>query len=129
MNLFALIAGLLTLLAFGAHAFVGAREFTSLDPGPTPGPARTAWVQALCGWHWVSLDLLATGILFVLIGLAEVIPDEASVLLILSVYFTLCGLVWLGTLAVSGAAVERRYLVLGQWAFCLLIAALAFVAR
>jgi len=129
MNILALAAGILTLIAFGAHAVVGTREYRAVDPGRTPGPARTAWVQALCGWHWVSFDLLATGVLFVLIGLAEVVPDEASVLLILSVYFAACGLVWLGTLIVSGAAVERRYLVLGQWMLCFVVAGLAFFAR
>ena len=126
MNLLALVAGVLTLTAFGAHAVVGASEFRQF--APEAGPARTAWVQALSGWHWVSATLLAAALLLLVIGCTDVVPQESAVLLVLSAYFGLSGAAWLATVAVSGTGVERRYLVLGQWLFCFLIAGLAFFA-
>ncbi|MEO0557655.1 MAG: hypothetical protein AAF170_05660 [Bacteroidota bacterium] len=129
MNLLALLAGGLTLAAFGVHAGVGAREFRLFSPPVDGEPPRTAWVQALSGWHWVSMDLLAAGIVFVVIGLADILPDESTVLLMLSGYFGLASVVWLGTVAVAGRGVPKRFVALGQWIFCALVAALAFGAH
>ena len=114
MNLPALIAGVLTLAAFGAHAFVGAREYRLFAPGTDAVPARTAWVQALAGWHWVSVSLLASACVLLLAGATDAVPNEPTVLLMLSGYFGLCGVAWLLTLIVSGDGIERRFLVLGQ---------------
>ncbi|MEM9665055.1 MAG: hypothetical protein AAF970_08985 [Bacteroidota bacterium] len=130
MNPFALAAGALTLLALGAHAFVGAREFRQFAPRPTAGAPRMAWVQALSGWHWVSVDLLLATALFVLIGAADVVPDEPTVLLGLSLYFAACGVAWLVTVAVTGRrSGPGRFVQLGQWIFCLVVAGLALAAR
>ncbi|MEL6615761.1 MAG: hypothetical protein AAFQ43_08490 [Bacteroidota bacterium] len=126
MNVLALIACVLVLLAFGIHTVVGAREFRLF--APEAGDARRAWVQALAGWHWVSVSLLASGVLFGVVGASDALPDERSVLGGLALYFGACGLAWLATVAVSGARVPRRYLVLGQWAFCVVVAALAVLA-
>ena len=80
MNVLALVCGGLTLAAFGAHAVVGAREFRLFKP-PMSGKPRTAWVQALAGWHWVSVSLLASGVLLVLAGATDVLgADEPLVL-------------------------------------------------
>lgn len=122
------IAGALTLLAFGAHAVVGAQEFRQFAPSPDAGKPRTAWVQALGGWHWVSVNLLAAALLFLLIGFTDLVPEEPTILLVLSAYFALCGLAWLATVSVVGQGIERRYLVLGQWLFCFLVAGLAYFA-
>ncbi|MEM6286152.1 MAG: hypothetical protein AAF845_03250 [Bacteroidota bacterium] len=127
MNLLATLAGLLTLAAFAVHAVVGAREFRPLAP-PPEAATRTAYVQALAGWHWVSVSLLSTGLLFMTIGATDRVPAEAVVLRALAAYFAACGLAWLLTLVVSGQGVERRYLALGQWVFCALVAGLALAA-
>ena len=129
MNGFALAAGLLTLAAFGAHAFVGAREFRLFAPRIDAGKPRTVWVQGLAGWHWVSVDLLASAVLLLLIALTAWLPDESTVLLVLSGYFALTGLAWLSTLILAGRGVPNRYLALGQWLFCFVVAGLAWLAR
>ena len=126
MNLWAVVAGVLALVAFGVHAVVGGREFRLFEPAPRP--TRTAWVQALAGWHWVAVTLLAAAVLFLLIGVSEVVPAEAAVLRALGGYFALCGAAWGVTVALVGGGIPRRFLVLGQWLFCFLIAALAFLA-
>ncbi|GAB5520970.1 MAG: hypothetical protein RhofKO_32210 [Rhodothermales bacterium] len=129
MNGFALAAGLLTLAAFGAHAWVGAREFRLFAPPPEAVQPRTAWVQGLAGWHWVSVDLLASAVLFLLMGLTAWLPNEGTLLLVLSGYFALTGLAWLSTLILAGGGVPNQYLKLGQWLFCFLVAGLAWLAR
>lgn len=128
MNLLALIAGVLTLVAFAAHTFVGAREYRLFAPNDDAGAARTAWVQALAGWHWVSVSLFAAAIVLLVAGFTDAIPNESTVLLMLSGYFALGGAAWFATLVVSGRGVRRRYLVLGQWGFCFVVAALAYFA-
>ena len=128
MNLLALIAGVVTLVAFGAHTFVGTHEYRLFAPDEDAGPSRTAWVQALAGWHWVSVGLLASAVLLLLIGCTDVIPNEPTVLAMLSGYFGLGGAAWLITLIVSGRGVRQRYLVVGQWMFCFVVAGLAFLA-
>jgi hypothetical protein len=85
-------------------------------------------VQALSGWHWVSATLLAAALLFLAIGLTDAIPAETAVLHALSAYFALCGLAWFAMVLATGRGVERRYLVLGQWVFCFLVAGLAYFA-
>ncbi|MEM9998253.1 MAG: hypothetical protein AAF809_11180 [Bacteroidota bacterium] len=129
MNLLAALAGALTLLAFGVHAVVGAHEFRQFAPTVASGSPRTGWLQALAGWHWVSVDLLAGAVLFLVIAFTDTVLHEATALLLLAGYFALVGTAWLVTLAVAGQGVRRRYLVLGQWLFCWVVAALAFVAR
>ncbi|MEM0961152.1 MAG: hypothetical protein AAGK21_01270 [Bacteroidota bacterium] len=128
MNWLALTAGVLTLAAFGIHAGVGAREFRSFAPDTDDGAARTAWLQALCGWHWVSASLLGAGSLFLIVASTDWVRDERSVLIGLAVYFLACGVAWLGTLMISGRGVDRRFMVLGQWGFCMLVAGPAAAA-
>ncbi len=127
-NLFAVIAGVLTFVAFAAHTFVGAREYRLFAPDEDVGPARTAWVQALAGWHWVSISLLAAAAVLLLIGFTDAVPNEPTVLLMLSGFFGLGGIAWLATLVVSGRGVRLRYLALGQWLFCFVVAGLAYLA-
>lgn len=129
MNILAAVAGVLTLLAFGIHAVVGGREFSHINPQAGSGKAQEVWAQAVGGWHWVSVDLLLAALVLLTVGFTEAIADEPLVLLIVSGYFVLCSLVWLATVWIAGAGVERRLLKLSQWLFCLLIAALAFFAR
>ncbi|MEM1094274.1 MAG: hypothetical protein AAGJ10_06690 [Bacteroidota bacterium] len=129
MNGYALAAGVLTLVAFAAHAIVGAQEFRLFRPVSSAEKPRTSWVQGLAGWHWVSVDLLGAAVVLLLIGLTDWLPDEGTVLMVVSGYFALTGSAWLATLVVSGGDVPNRYLRLGQWLFCFTVAALAWIAR
>lgn len=129
MNPLALIAGALTVAAAVVHAWVGARELRLIAPDQEAVKARETWVQALCGWHWVSVSLFGAAAVFLTIGAADVIGHELVVLTGLALYFGACGGAWLLTLLVSGRGVRRRYLTLGQWLFCLLVVGLALAAR
>ncbi len=128
MNVLAAVAGALTLVAVGIHAFVGGRKFGLIRP-ENPEKPLEVWLQALCGWHWVSVDLLLASATLLTIGLTDLIPAERVVLSVIGAYFGLCGIVWFVTVVISGRDVDRSLLKMAQWIFCFLISALAFWSR
>lgn len=126
MNLPILIAGILAFLAFLIHAFVGDKEYLALSPtAGTPAKSKDTWVQARSGWHWVSVDLLLSAVLLLTLATTEVISAKYEFLLVLAVYFFICGLVWLGTVILSRNE-NRQILVLGQWIYCFLMSGLIY---
>ena len=126
MNVLALIAGVLSLLAFFVHAIIGDKEYSALKPGMNaPEKYKETWVQGRGGWHWVSVDLLGIGILLLLIATNDLISAKAEILLLLSIYFLLCGLAWLGTVLASKNN-NKQVLLLGQWVFCFILSGLTY---
>lgn len=126
MNIPILIAGVLSLVAFFAHAFVGDKEYKALKPVENcPDKNKETWVQVRSGWHWVSVDLFLTGILLLLLATTEIIKAKTEISLLLSIYYFLCGVVWLCTVAFSRTN-NKQILVLGQWIFCFLMSGLIY---
>ena len=124
MNIPILTAGILSLLAFFAHAFIGDKENKQLKPEPSADEkAKEAWVQVRSGWHWVSVDLFLSGILLIVLATSDLIEEKQIILLLLSIYFFVTGLVWLGTVFLSRNN-NKQLLVLGQWVFCFIVSAL-----
>ncbi len=94
MNIPRLVAGVLTLFAFAAHVFIGDKEYRGLKPEETASPKnKETWIQARAGWHWVSTDLLLSGILMLLLATTDMINAKAEIALLLCVYFFACGIV------------------------------------
>lgn len=126
MNIPLLIAGTLSLLAFFAHAFVGDKEYKTLKP-KTDAPSKTkeTWVQVRSGWHWVSVDLLFSGGILLLMATTDLIKAKSEISLLLSIYFFVCGIVWLCTVLLSKTE-NKQILVLGQWIFCFLMSGLIY---
>ncbi len=82
MNIFIFIAGVLSLVAFFAHAFVGDKEYKILKPAENcPDKNKETWVQVRSGWHWVSVDLFFAGVLLLLLATTEIIKAKTEVLL------------------------------------------------
>ncbi|MEM7343470.1 MAG: hypothetical protein AAF485_04450 [Chloroflexota bacterium] len=126
MSIPILIAGLLSLFAFFAHAFIGHNELNLLKPGDdSPDKHQEVWIQARSGWHWVSVDLFLAGTLLILLATTEIISAQVEVLQLLALYFAVCGLVWLGTVLFSRSS-NRQILQLGQWIFCFLMSGLIY---
>ncbi|MFK7847070.1 MAG: hypothetical protein AB8G77_17340 [Rhodothermales bacterium] len=126
MNILLLIAGILTLFAFTAHAFIGDKEYRVLKPGQTALPKnKETWIQTRAGWHWVSTDLLLSGILLLLMATTDMIEAKAEIALLISIYFFACGIVWLFTVVLSKTEAKQIY-VLGQWVFCFLVGGLIY---
>ncbi len=129
MNIPLLIAGILSLVAFLAHAFVGDQEYRQLKPATgSPAKLKETWVQVRSGWHWVSVDLLLSAILLLLISLTDYIQAKSEVLFLLSLYFLVTGIVWLITVFVSRNNTKQIF-VLGQWIFCFVVSALVYYGR
>lgn len=110
------------------HAIIGGKEFAFIKPTDS-GKPREVWSQALCGWHWVSVDQLLVSGLLLVVGFSNIIHDESLILLVIGIYFALTGIIWLLTALVSGREIENAWLKLGQWMYCFLISGLALLAR
>lgn len=130
MNYPITIAASIVFLAFIAHSFVGSREALSTRPRGTPAAEgdeavtiERNWVQSLCAFQLVTIDLFVlSGLLFVL-GTTDLLPARREVAFIAAGFFTLWDIAWLVQLRV----LRRRfkdYLLLGQWAFWFLCAGL-----
>jgi len=126
MNIPIFIAGILCLVAFFAHAFVGDKEYRQLKPAPdSEDKIRETWIQVRSGWHWVSVDLLLSGVLLIILALTNIIQAKQEVCLLLSIYYFITGLVWLSTVALSKNS-SKQLFVLGQWIFCFIVSALVY---
>jgi hypothetical protein len=128
------IAGGLTLLAFVAHITGGIKQSLSIAPAKIAGPQVEQgaldildrnWVQAMCAFQLVTIDLLALlGVLYLLAFTNVLAPKQSIAFAVAAVYF-LWGCSWL----VQLFALKRRprdYLFLGHWAFWFLCAGLIY---
>ena len=124
MNIPVLIAGILSLLAFFAHAFMGDKEYQALKPvSNSSDKNKETWIQVRSGWHWVSVDLFLFGVLLIMISVSDIISAKKEFLILLSIYFFACGIVWFGTVLISRNT-NKQIIVLGQWIFCLILSSL-----
>ncbi len=128
MNWLSCAAGILTGIATIVHGIVGASEFNRFKPPAGDRAAQQSWTQSLAGWHWVSCDLAFATIGFLTIGLTEWIDNERQLLVLAAIYFAGTGIGWLLTIKFGGTPTKNRYLVLGQWIFCWIIATVAWLA-
>lgn len=128
MNISLLIANLLCLLAFFAHAFVGDKEIRLIAPKPDPENdyiRQEKWTMARCGWHWISFDLLFANIGLALINFTDILNAEKTLLQVLAVYFFGYAIVWFITILVSNSF-PKNYLKLGQWILLFALSALIY---
>ena len=131
MNIFLLIANILTWLAFAIHTIAGDKELRSIKPELDPEnqhKKNETWTMARCGWHWVSVDLLFASIGLTLINFTGFFYNEKLLLQILAVYFTAYSLVWLLIIVIS-QKFRQNFIRLGQWILLLIIAGLLYVGN
>lgn len=129
MDLYILIANILTITAFFIHAFIGDKELKQIEPmyeNDEKNKKREIWTMARCGWHWVSFDLFLASIGLALINFSNFFDNEKTLLQILSVYFSGYALVFLFTIFIS-KKFSKNYLKLGQWILLLIICGLIFM--
>ena len=126
MNIAILIAGVLSLLAFVVHAFMGDKEHQRLKPDILSNDKiQEIWIQGRAAWHWLSVDLLLSGILLIIISTTELIEAKSEISFLLALYFLICGLVWFGALYFSKQK-NQQFLSLGQWIFCFVMSGLIY---
>jgi hypothetical protein len=86
------------------------------NPGTIPDfeKKERAWVQSLCAFQLVSIDLLALSALLFTISATDYLAPEKPIAIAASIYLGLWGAIWLLQLAV----LRRRgndYVFLLQW--------------
>lgn len=132
MSIPILIAAAIVFIAFLAHTVVGSREALSTRP-PVRNDAATAesttldrnWVQSLCAFQLVTVDLLVLSLLLFALGATDLVPAKREVALGLAMFFALWGLAWLIQLLLLRRRL-KDYLLLSQWVFWFVCAGLIF---
>jgi len=122
MNYPIVVAAAVVLLAFLAHAIFGNREALSTRPtAPRFGDGEVAttiernWVQSLCAFQLVTVDLFVLSALLFALATPDLLPARRELALIAAVFFALWGGVWVVQLLVLRRRL-KDYLLLGQWA-------------
>jgi hypothetical protein len=132
MNYPIIIAGIMIALALVAHTFVGNRE--ALSTRPQRAQAKNVkealtiernWVQLLCAFQLVTVDLLVlSGFLFVL-GATDMLPARREFAFFAAGFLVLWGIVCITQLLILRRPF-KDYLALSQWALCFVCAGLIF---
>lgn len=95
MNVYALIVACVTSLAFLAHLFGGTRETAAIAPLADNRNLNAHWVQAMCAFQMLAVDLLFVSLLLFAIALWDIGEIESTILMILSLLYFLWGVVWI----------------------------------
>ena len=133
MNHPILAAGVITFLAFIVHTLVGNKEALSTAPGRLGnstggagfGTIERNWVQSMCAFQLVTVDLLVLSVLLFTLGATDYINPKRQIALALAVFYVLWGATWLIQLVV----LKRRgqdFLILSQWLFWFVCAVLIY---
>ncbi len=132
MSIPILIAAAIVFIAFVAHTIVGNREALSTRPSAPDGIATGSsatvdrnWVQSLCAFQMVTVDLFVLSMLLFGLGATELIPAKREVTLAASGFFALWGVAWLVQLLLLRRGL-KDYLLLSQWLFWFLCSGLLY---
>ena len=89
-----LIVACVSLLAVVAHVLGGTRETAAIRPSGHDEKLTAHWIQAMCAFQMLSVDLLAVSLLLFAIAFWDLGPSEETYVLLLSLLFFLWGTVW-----------------------------------
>ena len=95
MNIPVLIVACISFLALGAHLFVGTKETASISPEHADEKLLANWVQAMCAFQMLSIDLLVIASLLLIIAILDLGATENVILLIAIGLYALWGVVWI----------------------------------
>lgn len=121
MNYPILMAGVLIFLALLAHLFIGSREALSTRPASPLANVKAKadeierhWVQSLCAFQMVSVDLGVLSVLLLVVGATDRIPGRSTIAMIAAGVVSLWGVAWLlQLLALRRPVID--YVKLPQW--------------
>lgn len=124
MNYQLAIVGALTVLALIAHIFGGIRQALSVEPAKLADKENLErfemlernWVQSMCAFQLVTIDLLALSALLFSLAFTDVFVQKQRIGFALAAFYFLWGCAWLGQLFMLRRK-ARDYLLLGQWVF------------
>lgn len=95
MNIPVLLVACITLLAAFAHAIVGTKETASIAPASQDDKLTVNWVQAMCAFQMLSVDLLAVAVALFAVVFFDLGAAESQIVIVLSLLFFLWGVVWI----------------------------------
>jgi len=95
LNIWILSVACITLAAFAAHVVVGTRETATVEPVSADDKLTVNWVQAMCAFQMLSVDLLVVAAALFAIAFFDFGPVERPIVLLFSLLFLVWGLVWL----------------------------------
>ncbi len=95
MNIPVLIIACFMVLVVLAHVLGGTRETAKIEPQDTAPNLTQHWVQAMCAFQMLSVDLLVVTVLLFAVALWDLGSAEPYVLMSLIGVFCLWGLVWI----------------------------------
>ena len=124
MNYQLATVGGLTLLALLAHISGGIRQSLSVEPAKLTNKEKLVnyetldrnWVQSMCAFQLVTIDLLVLSTLLFLLAFTDIFLQKQLMGFALAAFYFLWGCVWL----VQLFALRRKatdYLLLGHWVF------------
>lgn len=125
MNIPLVLAHILLVLAFMAHAYAGDRDLQQLRPQAEASSYFEKWLQARAGWHFVSWDLLLASIGLGLLTWTDYLEPRTLYLQLLVVYLMGAGVAWALTLLLS-PKLPGGWWRLGQWGLLWLIGGLVW---
>ena len=94
MNIPVLIVACITLLAVIAHVIGGTRETAAIAPDPKDSKLTAHWVQAMCAFQMLAVDLLVVAVALFAIALKDFGEMESVAIQFFSGLFFLWGVVW-----------------------------------
>lgn len=103
-----LIVACVCLVAVIAHVVGGTRETAALRPAESDARLTAHWVQAMCAFQMLAVDLLMVSLVLFAIAFYDLGANESTYVLLLSILFFLWGLVWV--IQVVWLKKEARYL-------------------
>lgn len=124
MNIPVLIVAIITLGAFIAHVLGGTRETAAIDPKDDE-KLVVFWVQAMCAFQMLSVDLLAISLLLFAIVFWDLGPGETLILQLASGLYFLWAVVWIAQVQWLKRA-PATLLRLPHWIIWLLCSGLLF---
>lgn len=124
MNYQLTTVGALTVLALFAHVFGGIRQSLSVEPAKLIDKEKVGnfeelernWVQSMCAFQLVTVDLAALSALLFCIVFTEVFVQKQLIGFALAAFYFLWGCSWLVQLFTLRRK-ARDYLLLGHWVF------------
>ena len=114
----------ITAAAFFAHVFGGIPQSLSAEPlkiadkdkVPKLETPQRNWVQLMCAFQLVTIDLLAVSVLLFLVALTDVFVQKQLIGFSLAGLYFLWGCSWIVQLFTLKRP-AKDYLLLGQWIF------------
>lgn len=95
MNIPVLMVACITLIAVIAHVIVGTKETAAIEPATDENKQTVHWVQAMCAFQMLSIDLLAVAVALFAVVFMDFGAIEPQIILMLSLLFFLWGAVWI----------------------------------